>query len=199
MFNVKQNLYVFEAKPLLTEVPFSAFLNNSQPLLLLHFQGEEIKDCQSNVFCFLVADGLSVSDELTSVPSSYCQVLFSLGHSPGRTDTGPQLRKPSTEKAWPRRSSTPGGSSWAWTLFLKPRCWLYLSDLCPHVPRKLSQSMVAISNCKHRVCRGPGCPVSYYFEVDCVDSFNQILWQLFIEKKVWLAQRHWKGFWLSNI
>lgn len=68
-----------------------------------------------------------------------------------------------------------------------------------HVPRKLNQSMVTISKCKHRFCRGTGCPMSYIFEVDCVDSVNQILWQLFIEKKVWLAQQHWKGFWLSNI
>lgn len=99
-------------------------------------------------------------------------------------------------------SWAPGPSSWVWVPLppaeaLTPRWGTLPTSVCP---RKRNQNMMTTSKHKCTLCRGTGCSEDNYFEIDCVGgSFNQIVWQLFIEGKVWMAQQHWEGFWLSNI
>ena len=52
-------------------------------------------------------------------------------------------------------------------LFLRLRLSLH-PDKQVHVPRKHNQSMMTRSKCKHTSRRSTGCPVDYYFEIDCV-------------------------------
>lgn len=78
------------------------------------------------------------------------------------------------EMPWPRREaelqSTKGKPE---PLFLRRRPSLHPGEPCPQVraPEKHHQSTRTRSQCKHTLCRGTGCPVDYYFEIDGVWGF----------------------------